>query len=110
MFLCRSHPLHLGSEDATLRHKIPVVELHDYLAQMLVVVRLNIGQARRLALPPNADELLKTQSWWSTAGVTPWGIASTLALLVKESTHDTDTEAPYVSGSEVCGCVIRMPE
>ena len=34
-------------------------ELHDYLAQMLVVVRLNIGQARRLALPPNADELLK---------------------------------------------------
>ena len=87
-----------------------MVELHDYLAQMLVVVRLNIGQARRLALPPNADELLKTQSWWSTAGVTTWGIASTLALLVKESTHDTDTEAPYVSGSEVCGCVIRMPE
>ncbi|MEO7861952.1 MAG: response regulator [Nitrospirales bacterium] len=34
-------------------------ELHDYLAQMLVVVRLNIGQARRLALPPNVDELLK---------------------------------------------------
>lgn len=34
-------------------------ELHDYLAQLLVLGRLNLGQARRFALPPKADELLK---------------------------------------------------
>jgi PAS domain S-box-containing protein len=34
-------------------------ELHDYLAQLLVLCRLNLGQVRRTGLPPKADETIK---------------------------------------------------
>ena len=34
-------------------------ELHDYLAQLLVLCRLNLGQVRRAGLPPKAEEIVK---------------------------------------------------
>jgi PAS domain S-box-containing protein len=34
-------------------------ELHDYLAQLLVVCRLNLGHVRRAGLPPKADKTIK---------------------------------------------------
>ena len=33
-------------------------ELHDHLAQWLVLCRLKLGQMKRVGLPPNADEIL----------------------------------------------------
>ena len=34
-------------------------DLHDYLAQLLVLGRLNLGQLRRAGLPPNIDEKIR---------------------------------------------------
>lgn len=34
-------------------------ELHDYLAQLLVVCRLNLGQVRRISLPEKAEDIVK---------------------------------------------------
>jgi PAS domain S-box-containing protein len=34
-------------------------ELHDYLAQLLVLCRLNLGQVRRTSLPEKADGMIK---------------------------------------------------
>ena len=34
-------------------------ELHDYLTQLLVLCRLNLGQVKRIGLPPRADEMIK---------------------------------------------------
>lgn len=34
-------------------------ELHDYLAQLLVICRLNLGQVRRTSLPENAEHIVK---------------------------------------------------
>ena len=34
-------------------------DLHDYLAQLLVLCRINLGQVRRAALPSKAEETLK---------------------------------------------------
>ncbi len=34
-------------------------ELHDYLAQLLVLCRLNLGQIRRAGLAPKGEEMVK---------------------------------------------------
>jgi PAS domain S-box-containing protein len=34
-------------------------ELHDYLAQLLVICRLNLGQVKRMGLPRKAEEMVK---------------------------------------------------
>ena len=34
-------------------------ELHDYLAQLLVLCRLNLGQMKRIGLPPKAEEKVR---------------------------------------------------
>ena len=34
-------------------------DLHDYLAQLLVLCRLNLGQLKRKGLPPQLDEMVK---------------------------------------------------
>jgi PAS domain S-box-containing protein len=34
-------------------------ELHDYLAQLLVLGRMTLGQAKRIGLPPRAEDLVK---------------------------------------------------
>ena len=34
-------------------------DLHDYLAQLLVVGRLNLGRMRQIGLPPQGDEMVK---------------------------------------------------
>ena len=34
-------------------------ELHDYLAQLLVVCRINLGHTKRIGLPTKADEILE---------------------------------------------------
>ena len=34
-------------------------ELHDYLAQLLVLCRLNLGQVKRMGLPRKAEEMVK---------------------------------------------------
>ena len=34
-------------------------ELHDYLAQLLVLCRLNLGQAKRIGLPQKADDIIR---------------------------------------------------
>jgi PAS domain S-box-containing protein len=34
-------------------------ELHDYLAQLLVLCRMTLGQAKRIGLPPRAEDFVK---------------------------------------------------